>query len=54
MVMTVPPGERKGVVRSASQSFLKRIAHLPKRVFDARRDFGARGDGTTDDTVAIH
>jgi hypothetical protein len=53
MLITVPPGERKGVIRSASQSFLKRIAHLPKRVFDARRDFGARGDGTTDDTVVI-
>ena len=53
MLMTIPPGERKGVIRSASQSFLSETVHLPKRVFDARRDFGAKGDGMADDTAAI-
>jgi hypothetical protein len=53
MLMTIPPGERKGVIRSASQSFLQETVHLPKRVFDARRDFGAKGNGMADDTAAI-
>jgi hypothetical protein len=53
MLTTVPPGERKGVIRSASQSFLRATTHLPTRVFDARRDFGAQGNGAADDTVAI-
>lgn len=53
LMQTVPDGERKGVIRSASQTFLKGEARIPKRVFDARRDFGAAGDGLTDDTQAI-
>lgn len=53
LLMTVPPGQRKGVIRSASQSFLQEKAHLPRRVFDACRDFGAKGDGVADDTGAI-
>jgi hypothetical protein len=53
MLMTIPPGERKGVLRSASQSFLAEKPRLPKRVFDARRDFGAQGNGVADDTAAI-
>ncbi len=53
MLMTIPPGERHGAIRSARQSFLRETAHLPKRVFDARRDFGAKGNGLADDTTAI-
>jgi hypothetical protein len=53
MLITIPAGKRTGVIRSASQSFLKEQAHLPGRVFDARRDFGAKGNGTADDTTAI-
>lgn len=52
-LMTIPAGERKGVVRSASQSFLRQNARLPNRVFDAGRDFGAKGNGVADDTAAI-
>ncbi len=52
-MLTIPPGKRKGVLRSASQSFLSETVHLPKQVFDARRQFGAKGDGKTDDTAAI-
>jgi hypothetical protein len=51
--MTIPPGERQGVIRSANQSFLRKTAHLPTRVFDARRDFDAKGNGVADDTIAI-
>jgi hypothetical protein len=54
LLITIPPGERTGVIRSAGQSFLTRQRACPaKRVFDARRDFGAEGDGTADDTKAI-
>lgn len=49
----VPPGKRKGVIVSAHQSFLRDDARIPQRVFEAKRDFGARGDGTSDDTAAI-
>jgi hypothetical protein len=53
LLITIPPGKRTGVIRSASQRFLKEEVRLPGRVFDARRDFGARGNGTADDTAAI-
>ena len=46
-------GQRTRVIRSARQRFLSEQAHLPRRVFDARQDFGARGDGVADDTAAI-
>ncbi|HSM79640.1 MAG TPA: glycosyl hydrolase family 28-related protein, partial [Bryobacteraceae bacterium] len=49
----VPSGKRKGMLRSASQGFLQETARVPGRVFDARRDFGAEGDGLRDDTAAI-
>lgn len=49
----IPRGQRKGVLRSAQQRFLHVEARIPQRVFDARRDFAARGDGVTDDTEAI-
>jgi hypothetical protein len=50
---TVPAGQRNGALRSADQSFLQERVRIPRRVFDAKRDFGARGDGTGDDTEAI-
>jgi hypothetical protein len=53
MLITIPPGESQGMLHSARQSFLSENARLPKRVFDARRDFGAHGDGVADDTAAI-
>lgn len=52
-LITIPPGERHGVVRSPNQRFLKQEIRLPGRVFDAQRDFGAQGDGVADDTQAI-
>ena len=49
----MPAGRRKGVVTSAAQSFLKANVRIPQRVFDAKRDFGAKADGTSDDTAAL-
>jgi hypothetical protein len=52
-VYVVPAGERHGSVTSASQRFLRSTASVPGRVFDAKTDFGAKGDGRSDDTAAI-
>ncbi|MHC4406213.1 MAG: glycosyl hydrolase family 28-related protein, partial [Planctomycetota bacterium] len=49
----IQAGERRGVALSARQQFLKSEARIPGKVFDAKRDFGAKGDGTTDDSAAI-
>lgn len=53
MLMNIPPGERHGAVRSPNQRFLMQELRMPKQVFDARRDFGALGNGVADDTLAI-
>jgi hypothetical protein len=53
MLLSIPPGRRGGTLRSPRQTFLAEKARLPRRVFDARREFGARGDGVSDDTAAI-
>ena len=52
-IYSVPSGKRHGSVMSASQRFLKSTIKVPERVFDAKTDFDAQGDGRTDDTVAI-
>jgi hypothetical protein len=52
-VYMIPPGKRQGSIVSAYQRFLKDTVRIPRKVFDARRDFGAQGDGKTDDTDAI-
>ena len=52
-VYAVPAGKRRACLTSARQRFLRPTAAVPSRLFDARRDFGAKGDGRTDDTAAI-
>jgi len=52
-VYTVPPGKRAGRLTSARRRFLKDTATVGGRVFDAKRDFGAAGDGRTDDTASL-
>lgn len=42
-----------GVVKSASQRFFRSEVPIPAVLFDAKRDFGAVGDGKADDTVAV-
>jgi hypothetical protein len=38
---------------NAKTSFLKSNWTVPNKIFDAKVDFGAKGDGKTDDTLAI-
>ena len=52
-IYEVPAGKRQGSVRSAQQSFFSETERVPGKVFDAKRDFGAKGDGRTDDTAAL-
>jgi hypothetical protein len=49
----IPPGQSSGVVTAATQHFLQETVSIPGRVFDAVRDFGAKGDARTDDSLAI-
>ncbi len=49
----ITPGQRGGVITSAEQRFLCDSAMVPSKIFDAVTDFGAKGDGTSDDTAAI-
>ena len=52
-IYEVPARRLKGAVASARQSFLEDKASVPTVVFDARRDFGAKGDAKADDTAAV-
>lgn len=53
LVHDIPTGKRGGSLSAADQRFLQESDTIPTRVFDAKTDFGAKGDKTTDDTVAI-
>ena len=48
-----PAGVRAALIKSARQSFLKTSVPMPGKIFDAKRDFGAKGDGKADDTEAV-
>jgi hypothetical protein len=49
----IPAGQRPGVALKATQQFLTDQVAIPGKVFDAKRDFGAKGDNKTDDSAAI-
>ncbi len=50
-LLPVPAGD--GEVTSADQCFFRTELAVPSKIFDARVDFGAKGDGKTDDTAAL-
>ncbi len=52
-VYEIPPGQRGPCLPSARRRFLRETERVATKVFDARRDFGAKGDGRSDDTAAI-
>lgn len=52
-VTEIPAGTVQAPELPAGRSFLKDRAALPSRIFDAKTDFGAAGDGRTDDTDAV-
>ncbi|MBN2451608.1 MAG: hypothetical protein JXR77_14565 [Lentisphaeria bacterium] len=52
-VYHIPPGPIEGQVLSAETRFLQDSVATPGKVVDARRDFGAEGDGVADDTAAL-
>jgi hypothetical protein len=49
----IPAGKRQGTVLEPDRHFLKSRVGVPTRIVDAKRDCGAKGDGTTDDTAAL-
>ena len=48
----IPAGQLGGSLNSPAQAFFKQTVLIPGKVFDAKRDFGAKGDGKTDDSAA--
>ncbi|MHB8953438.1 MAG: glycosyl hydrolase family 28-related protein [Pirellulaceae bacterium] len=52
-VYVIPSGARGGTIASAETRFLHETVTMPGKVFDAVRDFGAKGDGQADDTAAV-
>ena len=53
LVTEIPAGKRTPVLPGPKQGFLRDQVFVPAKVFDAKVDFGAKGDGKSDDTDAI-
>jgi hypothetical protein len=51
-IIELPAGKQKPSIESGGRSFLKSSVRIPTKVFDAKHDFGAKGDFNTDDTQA--
>jgi hypothetical protein len=52
-VYEIPAGKQHGSLRSPDQTFLRDTAVIPGQIFDVKKDFGAKGDGNSDDTALI-
>ena len=52
-IVQIPEGSRAGCLVSSSAQFFAQSETVPGKVFDAKRDFGAKGDGHADDTQAV-
>ncbi len=52
-VLKLPPGDRAKSSLNSQTSFLSANWTTPSKIFDAKRDFGAKGDGKADDGDAI-
>ena len=53
LVTEILAGKRPPVLPRPGQGFLSDRVFVPTKVFDAKVDFGAKGDGSSDDTNAI-
>lgn len=49
----IPAGKRQGIALNENISLLKNEYKTPTKIFDAKEDFGAIGNGRVDDTKAI-
>ena len=52
-LVVIPAGKRKAMKLGFDINFLKSTVKTPKFMLDAVKDFGAKGNGKTDDTAAI-
>ncbi len=53
IVNWIPQGGRRPPLVSLGQHFVRSSLPTATRVLDVKRDFGARGDGSTNDTLAL-
>ena len=52
-ITEAPRGKVSAALAGGRQGFLHETVRMPGKVFDAKRDFGAKGDGS-DDSDAVH
>ena len=52
-ITVIPAGKLGGSLHAPAQTFFTSTARTPLRIFDARVTFGAKGNGSTDDTAAV-